>query len=46
MMPNNAENLYRWLSDPQLVKPGAKMPRFIFGKDSIQALTSYLEKLK
>jgi cytochrome c oxidase subunit 2 len=46
MLPNNAENLKRWLSDPQLVKPGAKMPRFIFGEDSIRALVKYLEKLK
>ena len=46
MLLNNAENLERWLNDPQLVKPGAKMPRFIFGKDSVQALVAYLEKLK
>ena len=46
MLENNPENLTRWLTDPQFVKPGAKMPRFIFGKDSIQALVAYLEKLK
>lgn len=46
MLQNNKENLYNWLSDPQKVKPGAHMPRFIFGKDSIRALTAYLAQLK
>jgi len=46
MMANNPENLYRWLTDPQKVKPGANMPRFIFGKDSLRALTAYLSHLK
>jgi cytochrome c oxidase subunit 2 len=46
MMDNNAGNVYKWLSDPQKVKPGAHMPRFIFKEDSIRALTAYLEQLK
>ena len=46
LMANNPENLYRWLSDPQKVKPGANMPRFIFGRDSLRALTAYLSHLK
>ena len=46
MMGNNTENVNKWLVDPQKVKPGAHMPRFIFGKDSIKALTAYLTQLK
>jgi len=46
MMANDSVNLGRWLTDPQQVKPGAHMPRFIFAKDSIRALTAYLEQLK
>jgi len=45
-LDNTPENVYRWLTDPQKVKPGAHMPRFIFGQDSIRALTAYLSQLK
>lgn len=46
LMKNNRSNLYQWLSDPQKVKPGAHMPRFIFQKDSINALVQYISSLK
>lgn len=46
MLSNNAANVSGWLSDPQKVKPGAHMPRFIFGRDSLRALTVYLLSLK
>ncbi|HEY4195104.1 MAG TPA: cytochrome c oxidase subunit II [Mucilaginibacter sp.] len=46
MMANNHANVNNWLTDPQKIKPGAHMPRFIFSKDSILALTAYLEQLK
>ena len=46
MMPNTRENLRRWLQDPQAVKPGALMPRFIYPKDSINVLVDYLSTLK
>jgi cytochrome c oxidase subunit 2 len=46
IMSNNPENLYKWLIDPQKVKPGAHMPRFIFGIDSVRRLTTYLSQLK
>ncbi|WP_151088080.1 cytochrome c oxidase subunit II [Hymenobacter baengnokdamensis] len=46
LLPNTPQNVTRWLTDPQAVKPGAHMPRFIFGRDSIQALTAYLTQLK
>lgn len=45
-MNNDSANLFEWLDDPQKVKPGAHMPRFIFGKDTIRALVSYLDNLK
>jgi cytochrome c oxidase subunit 2 len=46
MMDNDSLNVERWLGDPQKVKPGAHMPRFIFAGDSIRALTAYLDQLK
>lgn len=46
MMANNPGNVERWLTDPQKIKEGAHMPRFIFNQDSIRALTAYLSQLK
>jgi cytochrome c oxidase subunit 2 len=46
MMDNTPANVNSWLTDPQNVKPGAHMPRFIFSKDSIRAITVYLSELK
>ena len=46
MLNNTTENINKWLTDPQKVKPGAHMPRFIFGADSVRALTAYLKQLK
>ncbi len=46
MMNVDSMNIYKWISDPQKVKPGSKMPDFIFNKDTLQALTAYLLQLK
>ncbi|HVV55002.1 MAG TPA: cytochrome c oxidase subunit II [Mucilaginibacter sp.] len=46
MEDNTPENVYQWLLDPQKVKTGARMPRFIFNRDSLMALTAYLSQLK
>lgn len=46
LMKNNKANLYKWLSDPQKIKPGANMPRFIYKKDTIDALVQYISQLK
>jgi len=46
MLANNKENLRRWIEDPQEIKPGAKMPKFTFDKQSLDALTTYLASLK
>ena len=40
------ENLKAWLNDPQALKPGAHMPRFIFSEPELEALTEYLDGLK
>lgn len=39
-------NLFKWISDPQKIKPGSKMPDFYFGKDSVNAIVYYLTQLK
>ncbi len=46
MMINNAENLRKWLSDPQKVKMGAHMPDFNLSDKEITDLQTYLEGLK
>jgi cytochrome c oxidase subunit II len=46
MLVNNQENLESWIRDPQKVKPGANMPKFILSDTAIKALTTYLLSLK
>lgn len=46
MLPNTRENLARWLTDPQKVKPGAHMPNFRMRKTQVNDLVTYLEELK
>ncbi len=46
MMTMNEENLHAWITNPQQVKPDAKMPDFIFSKDSVDAIVHYLTQLK
>lgn len=46
MLPMNKENLYKWISNPQAVKPGSYMPGFIFSKDTLDALVHYMTQLK
>lgn len=43
---NDSASLYRWLMDPQKLKPGARMPKFHLPKDSIKALVAWLTHLK
>ncbi len=40
------ENLKRWISDPQAVKPGTLMPKVDLTKDQVDALAKYLAGLK
>ncbi len=45
-LPNNPENLSKWLADPQAIKPGNLMPNLYLGGDTINLLVTYLESLK
>jgi cytochrome c oxidase subunit 2 len=43
---NTPMNVRRWLTDPQSVKPGVKMPDFKFTDDQLTQLVDYFETLK
>jgi cytochrome c oxidase subunit II len=45
-LPFNRENLHRWISDSQSVKPHNRMPRISLKPEELQDLISYLETLK
>lgn len=46
LMKNNENNLFKWINNPQKVKPGTYMPNFNFSKDTIDAIVHYLNQLK
>ena len=41
-LPNNAENLRRWIEDPQAVEPGTAMPDLGVGPIDAQDIAAYL----
>jgi cytochrome c oxidase subunit 2 len=45
-LPNTRGNLAGWIINPQVVKPGVRMPPTKLGSQDLQALLSYLETLK
>jgi cytochrome c oxidase subunit 2 len=45
-IPNDAAHLTAWISDPQAVKPGDRMPDLGLSKPQVAAIVSYLESLK
>jgi len=45
-LPMSRENLARWVSDPQAVKPGNNMPKVPLSQSELGALVAYLETLK
>ncbi len=45
-VPNNAENLARWITEPDRVKPGTLMPPTPLSGDDLAAVVAYLEGLK
>jgi cytochrome c oxidase subunit 2 len=45
-LPNDAQHLAAWISDPQKHKPGANMPGHAFAQEDLQALVAYLGSLK
>jgi cytochrome c oxidase subunit 2 len=44
-LPNTPEEMRRWLSATQQVKPGALMPQLDLTADQVQALVAYMENL-
>jgi cytochrome c oxidase subunit 2 len=42
----SAQNLARWIADPQAVKPGTNMPRVELSPAQLAALTAYMQRLK
>ena len=46
MKINNEENLRAWITNPQAVKQGVKMPNFILSDSEIDALVAYINNLK
>jgi cytochrome c oxidase subunit 2 len=45
-LPNTRENLARWILDPQLIKPGVRMPPNALSPADMNALLDYLGTLK
>jgi cytochrome c oxidase subunit 2 len=45
-LPNNHQNLYAFIANPNKIKPGVNMPRFLLEKDSLKVLVNYLNSLK
>jgi cytochrome c oxidase subunit 2 len=45
LMENNAENLTKWITDPQAVKPGALMPAHLVPEQEIKYVVAYLQTL-
>ena len=45
-LPNTRENLGRWILNPQLIKPGVRMPPNALAPADMNALLDYLETLK
>ena len=45
-LPNTRENLGRWILNPQLIKPGVRMPPNALPPAEMNALLDYLETLK
>jgi cytochrome c oxidase subunit 2 len=46
LMANDSAGLFKWVDQPQEVKPGAHMPDFKFKKDTVNAIVHYLLQLK
>lgn len=46
LMENNRGNMAGWISDPQSLKPGAKMPPVPLPSDELLALLHYMEGLR
>ena len=45
-LPNNRENLFEWLQNPQAIKPGVKMPATAASEAELWTIVDYLLQLK
>lgn len=43
---NTPRNLFRWIRNPQSIKPGDKMPGLGLGAARFHAIAAYLSELK
>jgi cytochrome c oxidase subunit II len=46
MAPNDDKNLRSWLEDPQVLKPGCRMPDMHLTKEQVDVILAYLRTLK
>lgn len=46
LLANTPENMTRWMTDPQAIKPGCHMPNMQFTGDQVKAVVAYLEELR
>jgi cytochrome c oxidase subunit 2 len=46
ILPNTRGHLGGWISNPQVIKPGNRMPRVPLDSEELQALLAYLESLQ
>ena len=44
--PNTAENLRRWIKNPDLIKPGSRMPAMELSDRDLDSVTAYLMTLR
>lgn len=45
-LQNTGDHLKQWITDPQAIKPGIRMPMNQYTDEDLQALVTYLESLK
>jgi cytochrome c oxidase subunit II len=45
-LQNSQENLMNWISDPQSIKPGIRMPMNTYSESDLNALVDYIQNLK
>jgi cytochrome c oxidase subunit 2 len=46
VLTNSADNLTRWITNPQAIKPGCNMPNLNLSKQQVASLVAYLDELK
>jgi cytochrome c oxidase subunit 2 len=45
-LPNTREHLQQWVSNPQQVKPGIRMPASPLSRDDLELVITYLRSLR